>query len=53
MSFRSVFIAIVISFGLIVAGLVINRQRPAEETMRPTASLVRASGKCAECHTRQ
>jgi hypothetical protein len=53
MPFRSVFIAIVIAFGLIMAGYLVNRQRPALETDRPTLSLVRASGKCAECHTRQ
>src|SRR5262249_7452157 len=53
MSFRSVFIAIVVSFGLILAGFLVNRQRPAPETVRPSASLVRASGKCAECHTQQ
>jgi hypothetical protein len=52
MSFRSVFIAIVIGFGLIVGGYLVNRQRPAIETGRSTVSLVRASGKCAECHTR-
>jgi hydroxylamine dehydrogenase len=53
MSFRSVFIAIVISLGLIVAGFLVNRQRPVPETARRSASLVRASGKCAECHTQQ
>jgi hypothetical protein len=51
-SFRSVFIALVIGFGLILAGYLINRQRPDSEAERPTANLVRASGKCAECHTR-
>jgi hypothetical protein len=44
MPFRSVFIAIVIAFGLIMAGYLVNRQRPALETDRPTLSLVRASG---------
>lgn len=53
MSFRSVFIAIVIGFGLVIAGFVINRQRPAAETAQPSAAFVRASGKCAECHTSQ
>ena len=50
MSFRSVFIAVVIAFGLIVAGFLINRARPRVETEQPTEALVRASGKCAECH---
>ncbi len=53
MSFRSVFIALVVGFGLIVAGFLINRQRPRVETDQPTAALVRATGKCAECHTRE
>ncbi len=51
MSFRSVFIALVIGFGLILAGVLVNRQRPAVEISQPTAAMVRASGKCAECHT--
>jgi hypothetical protein len=53
MSFRSVFIALVIGFGLVLAGALISRQRPSVETDRPSVSLIRASGKCAECHTRQ
>jgi hypothetical protein len=44
MSFRSVFIAIVIGFGLVVAAFMINRQRPKVETDQPNASLVRATG---------
>jgi hydroxylamine dehydrogenase len=52
MSFRSVFIAVVIAFGLIVAGFLVNRARPKAETQQPTADFVRASGKCAECHAR-
>src|SRR4051812_13608200 len=53
MSFRTVFIAVVIAFGLIVAALLVNRARPRVETDQPSAAFVRASGKCAECHTRQ
>jgi hypothetical protein len=52
MSFRSVFIALVIGFGLVLAGYLINSRRPPVETAQPTAALVRASGKCAECHSR-
>src|SRR5580704_4743777 len=52
MSFRSVFLAVVIAFGLIVSAFLINRQRPKVETSQPTADFVRASGKCAECHAR-
>ncbi len=53
MSFRSVFVALVIGFGLVLAGFLINARRPPVETGQPGADFVRASGKCAECHTRQ
>src|ERR1700738_1798932 len=52
MSFRSVFLAVVIAFALILFAFLINRQRPSVETSQPTADFVRASGKCAECHAR-
>lgn len=50
MTFRPVFIAVVIAFALIVGAFLINRARPRVETAQPNADLVRASGKCAECH---
>jgi hydroxylamine dehydrogenase len=53
MAFRPVFIAVVVAFGLIVSALLINRARPRVETDQPSGVLVRASGKCAECHARQ
>jgi len=53
MSFRSVFISVVIAFALIVSAFLINRQRPRGETGQPNAALVEASGKCAECHYNQ
>lgn len=52
MSFRSVFVAVVIGFSLILSAFLINRARPRVETSQPTADFVRASGKCAECHAR-
>ena len=52
MSFRSVFIAVVIAFALILAAFLLNRARPKVETEQPSADLVRATGKCAECHIR-
>jgi len=52
MSFRSVFVAVVISFGLIVGAFLLNRARPRVETEQPSGSFVRATGKCAECHSR-
>ncbi len=52
MSFRSVFIALVVGFGLVLGGYLINSRRPAAETEQTSAVFARASGKCAECHTR-
>jgi nitrate/TMAO reductase-like tetraheme cytochrome c subunit len=51
-SFRPVFIAVVISFGLIVGAFLINRARPKGESGQPSGEFVRATGKCAECHER-
>ncbi len=53
MSFRAVFIAIVIGTALLVAAFLVNRQRPRAVTDQPTAALIRASGRCAECHANQ
>jgi hypothetical protein len=50
MSFRAVFIAIVIGTALLVAAFMINWYRPRMVTDQPSAALIRASGKCAECH---
>lgn len=52
MSFRSVFIAVVVAFALILGAFLLNRARPRVETEQPTADFVRATGKCAECHIR-
>jgi hydroxylamine dehydrogenase len=52
MPFRGVFIAVAIAFALILAAFLLNLARPKVETEQPTAALVRASGKCAECHLR-
>jgi hydroxylamine dehydrogenase len=49
-SFRSVFVAVVIGTALLVGAFMLNRYRPQIVTEQPTADLVRASGKCAECH---
>jgi hydroxylamine dehydrogenase len=53
MSFRGVFIAVVLATALIVAALLINARRPASERTQPSAALVEATGKCAECHRRE
>jgi hydroxylamine dehydrogenase len=51
MSFRAVFVALVIATALIVAALLVNSRRPRVVTEQPTAQFVRATGKCAECHS--
>src|SRR6476469_1617573 len=53
MPFRSVFIALVIGFGLVLCGFLVNRHRPATDTSQASAEMVRATGKCAECHATQ
>ena len=53
MSFRPVFIAVVIAFALIVSAFLVNRARPRVEVEQRSAESVRATGKCAECHTAQ
>jgi hypothetical protein len=51
--FRSVFIAVVIGSALIIGAFLVNNRRPSVETQQPDAAFVRASGKCAECHSQQ
>jgi hydroxylamine dehydrogenase len=53
MSFRPVFIAVVIAFALVVGAFLVNRARPRVEVEQPSAASVRATGKCAECHIAQ
>src|SRR5262249_35600016 len=53
MSFRSVFIAIGISFALILSAFLLQRARPRVEVDQPDAAFVKATGKCAGCHTNQ
>lgn len=53
MTFRSVFIALVVGFSLVLAGFLLNSKRPRVETDQPSAAQVRATGKCAECHSQQ
>jgi hypothetical protein len=52
MSFRAVFLAVVIAFALILAAFLLNSARPKVETEQSSAAMVRATGKCAECHSR-
>ena len=52
-AFRWVFIAVFLGTALVVAAWLLNAQRPKLERAQPTAALVTASGKCAECHRRE
>lgn len=53
MSFKAIFIALSISTALVVAAFMLHQQRPEEELHQPTMQLVRASGKCAQCHRKE
>lgn len=50
MTFRAIFIAVVLGTGLLAAAYFLHEARPDVEVEQPTAALVRATGKCAECH---
>ena len=52
-SFRAIFIAVVIGTALIVAAFLVNQRRPAGERNQASGALVAATGKCAECHRRE
>jgi hydroxylamine dehydrogenase len=51
--FRAVFVAVVIGTALIIAAYLIHTRRPSAESEQPTPALIRASGRCAECHSNQ
>jgi hydroxylamine dehydrogenase len=53
MTFRPVFVALVIAFALIIAAFLVQRARPRIEVEQPNPQFVRATGKCAECHAHQ
>ena len=44
------FLAVLGAGALIVAAFVVNSRRPQVEVDRPTAAMVRATGRCAGCH---
>lgn len=50
MLFRYIFTAVVVATALLVAAFMLHRARPAVERGQPTMQLVRATGKCAQCH---
>ena len=50
MTFRYVFVAVLISAALVISAYMVNQHRPPMDTAQPTAEFVKATGKCAECH---
>ena len=50
MSFRGVFIAVFLGTAMIVAAFVVNSKRPSVEVARATPAMVKATGRCAQCH---
>lgn len=53
MKFKHIFIAVFVGTALVVVAFLLNRQRPAHETQQPSADFVKATGKCAECHSNE
>ena len=53
MSFKSIFISVLLAATLIVIVLIFNANRPEIETAQPSPDFVRATGKCATCHRRE
>ena len=53
MTFRSVFIAVFLGTAILVAAFVLNSRRPAVDTNRANALMVKATGKCAGCHEKE
>lgn len=53
MSFRGLFIAVMLSTAMIVSAFMIQSQRPRQEVARQSPALVRATGRCADCHRKE
>lgn len=52
-TFASVFVAVALGTALVVAAMLVNARRPERERTQPSAAMVLATGKCAECHRRE
>ena len=50
MSFRSVFVAVTISSVLLLSAILVHRARHRADADQPLPELVRATGRCAQCH---
>lgn len=49
-SFRSVVLAVAIAGSLLVGAFLVNHARPRDQVSQPLPELVRATGRCAQCH---
>jgi hypothetical protein len=49
-SFQGVFIAVVLATALILGAFMVNQRRPRSSLVQANVQLIRATGKCAECH---
>jgi formate-dependent nitrite reductase cytochrome c552 subunit len=53
MTFRHIFVSIILATAMVVAAFVVHGVRPDLETAQPGPEYIRATGKCAECHRRE
>ncbi len=53
MTFRHIFVSIILATAMVVAAFVVHSVRPDLETEQPGPEYIRATGKCAECHRRE
>lgn len=50
MTFQSAFLALAIGGALLLGAVLLNQARPPSDTSQPAPELVRAIGRCAQCH---
>ncbi len=53
MTFRHIFVSIILATAMVVAAFMVHSVRPDLETAQPGPEYIRATGKCAECHRRE
>ncbi len=53
MTFKNIFISIIIATAMIISAFLIQSARPGIEVSQPGPEYVRATGKCATCHLKE
>lgn len=53
MSFRAIFWSVAIGVSLVLLAVLLHEKRPTYQTDHPNPQLIKASGKCAECHRQE